>query len=83
MVLSNAKLLDSTRSKQDGWRQETNQASCHSNHGNNNQNNWSSNSSSKTHTGPHMVMELVNNTVTTPVDAIASTTNPTTSCDIF
>jgi hypothetical protein len=35
MVLSNAKLLDSTRSKQNGRRQETNQDNTNRNRGNN------------------------------------------------
>jgi hypothetical protein len=61
MVLSNAKLLDSTRSKQTGRRQETNQANQNT-HGNNdnNFNSCSRNANQKpcvSYTSPNTVME--------------------------
>jgi hypothetical protein len=63
MVLSNARLLDSTRSKQTGRRQETNQAKRNTRGtNNNNRNNRSRNSNQKlcdAYTGPNMVMESV------------------------
>jgi hypothetical protein len=61
MVLSNAKLLDSTRSIQTGRRQETNQANQNNPSRGNNRNNRSGrNANSKpcvAYTGPNMVME--------------------------
>lgn len=61
MVLSNAKLLDSTRSKESGRKQETNQAQRGQQHKNKNgKNNKQTNSSTKTftvYTGPNMVMQ--------------------------
>jgi hypothetical protein len=61
MVLSNAKLLDSTSSKQTGRRQETNQANRNARgNNNNNRNNRSRNANQKpcvAYTGPNMVME--------------------------
>jgi hypothetical protein len=60
MVLSNAKLLDSTRSKQAGHRQETNQANRNNSSRGNNQNIRSRNANQKPcvpYIGPNMVME--------------------------
>jgi hypothetical protein len=57
MVLSNAKLLDSTRSKQNARRQETNQANTNRNHGNNNNNNTPSTTPFTKLTGKTMVMK--------------------------
>ena len=61
MVLSNAKLLDSTRSKQTGRRQETNQANRNNNSRGNNRNNRSGRNATQkpciAYTGPNMVME--------------------------
>jgi hypothetical protein len=61
MVLSNAKLLDSTCSKQTGRRQETNQANRNNTSRGNNRNNRSGcNANQKSciaYTGPNMVME--------------------------
>ena len=62
MVLSNAKLLDSTRSKQSGRRQETNQTNRTTTSRNNqsqraNRPSTNSQKSYTTYTGPNMVME--------------------------
>jgi hypothetical protein len=61
MVLPNAKLLDSTRSKQTGQRQESNQANrSNTSRGNNRNNRSGRNATSKpciAYTGPNMVME--------------------------
>jgi hypothetical protein len=61
MVLSNAKLLDSNRSKQTGRHQETNQANQNNaSYGSNRNNRSGRNANSKTcvaYTGPNMVME--------------------------
>jgi hypothetical protein len=60
MVLSNAKLLDSTRSKQKGQRQETDQANRNNSRGSNRNNKSGRNANSKpcvAYTGPNMAME--------------------------
>jgi hypothetical protein len=60
MMLLNAKLIDSTRSKQTGRRQETNQANRNTRGNNSNCNNRSRNANQKTgvaYTSPSMVME--------------------------
>jgi hypothetical protein len=57
MVLSNAKLLDSTRSKHNGRLQETNQANTHRNRGNSTNNNTPSTTPLTKWTGKTMVMK--------------------------
>jgi len=58
MVLSNAKILDSTRFKHNGRRQESNQANTNRNHGNNSHNNKTPSTSPYTKwTGKTMVMK--------------------------